>query len=63
MPDPNPRSGQEDEHINLVGDPLAEAQGKAKAPQNHSKKSDVFHQLPFMEKAQPWGSWQHARPQ
>lgn len=53
MPDPNPSSGPEDEHFHLVGDPLAEAQGKAKAPHPTARKVMFSTNCPSWRKHSP----------
>lgn len=53
MSEPNPISGPEDEHIHLTGDPLAEAQGQAKAPHTKARKVMFSTNCPSWRKHSP----------
>lgn len=53
LPDPNPSSGPEDEHIHLVGYPLAEAQEKATAPHTTARKVMFSTNCPSWRKHSP----------
>lgn len=58
LPVPNTSSGPEHQHIHSVI-LLWRPREKPKHPMPQQEQR-CFHQLPFMERTQPWGAWRHA---